>query len=124
MPELFLSYRRADTAGYAGRLSTVLRKQFGEDQVFQDIETIAPGSDFRAAIETAIGKSQVLLVLIGNTWLTECDKQGQRRLSDPADFVRLEIAIALRRGLKVAGVSGGRADAVRRGVTGRSQDAG
>ncbi|MDO9161004.1 MAG: toll/interleukin-1 receptor domain-containing protein [Methylococcaceae bacterium] len=101
MPELFLSYRRADTAGYAGRLATVMRKQFGEDQVFQDIETIAPGSDFRATIETAIGKSQVLLVLIGNTWLTECDKQGQRRLSDPADFVRLEIAIALRRGLKV-----------------------
>lgn len=101
MPQLFLSYRRADTAGYAGRLAPALRKHFGEDQVFQDIETIAPGSDFRAAIEAAIGNSQLLLVLIGNTWLTESDQQGQQRLLDPMDFVRLEIATALKRGINV-----------------------
>ncbi|MDP3333849.1 MAG: toll/interleukin-1 receptor domain-containing protein [Methylococcaceae bacterium] len=100
MPQLFLSYRRSDTAGYAGRLSSILRKQFGADQVFQDIEAITPGSDFRAAIETAIGNSQVLLVLIGNTWLAELKSQGLR-LSDSADFVRLEVATALKQGVKV-----------------------
>lgn len=101
MAKIFLNYRRSDTAGHAGRIAIALREHFGEDQVFQDIETIAPGSDFQSVIEKAVGGCQVLIVLIGNTWLTESDDQGGRRLTQPADFVRLEIATALRRKVKI-----------------------
>lgn len=101
MTSIFLSYRRADTAGYAGRLARALRSRFGDEEIFQDIETIQPGSDFRISIDIAIQRCEVLLVLIGNTWLTESDAEGRRRLDDPDDFVRLEIATALRRGVRI-----------------------
>jgi len=73
----------------------------GAENVFQDVEAIAPGSDFTAAIDTAVARCQVMLVLIGNTWLTERDAQGSRRLDDPRDYVRLEISAALRRATPV-----------------------
>ena len=100
MTAIFLSYRRADTSGYAGRLTSALQEHFGEDQVFHDIETIQPGRDFRLAIDQAISRCRVLLVLIGDTWLTETGEKG-RRLDDPSDYVRLEIATALRQGIPV-----------------------
>jgi len=98
---IFLSYRRADTAGYAGRLSEALRKQFGEGSVFQDVEAIRPGSDFGHEIDGAISRCQVLVVLIGDTWATERSPDGGRRLEDSDDFVRLEITTAFRRGTRV-----------------------
>jgi hypothetical protein len=98
---IFLSYRRINTSGYAGRLADSLEKHFGEGSVFQDIEAIAPGSNFVQAIDAAIARCQVLLVLIGDTWLTECGSDGSPRLSDPADFVRLEVAAGLRSGMPV-----------------------
>src|SRR5512134_3673778 len=98
---IFLSYRRADTAGYAGRLAEALRSRFGRDSVFQDVEAIRPGSDFVHEIDGAIARCHVLVVLIGDTWLTERSASGGRRLEDPEDFVRLEIATALRRGMGV-----------------------
>jgi hypothetical protein len=101
MVAIFLSYRRADTAGHAGRLSAALQRRFGPGTVFQDIEAIAPGADFAQAIEAAVTRCEVLLVLIGDTWLTESDAEGRRRLDDPRDFVRLEIAAALRAGTLV-----------------------
>jgi hypothetical protein len=101
MPAIFLSYRRADTSGYAGRLAEGLAKRFGPDAVFQDVETIAPGSGFASDIEVAVAQCHVLLALIGDTWLIEPDAEGGRRLDDPRDFVRLEVAAALRRGTKV-----------------------
>lgn len=96
MPAIFLSYRRADTAGYAGRLAEALERRFGKGSVFQDVEAIVPGSDFLHAIDLAVARCQVLLVLIGDTWLTERGAGGCTRLDDPADFVRLEVASALR----------------------------
>lgn len=98
---IFLSYRRADTAGYAGRLSEALRKRFGEGSVFQDVEAIRPGSDFGHEIDGAIARCQVLVVLIGDTWATERMPDGGRRLDDPDDFVRLEIATGLGRGTRL-----------------------
>ena len=101
MTAIFLSYRRISTSGYAGRLADSLEKHFGEGSVFQDIEAIAPGSNFTQAIDAAIARCQVLLVLIGDTWLTERGSDGSPRLSDPADFVRLEVAAGLRSGMPV-----------------------
>src|SRR5712692_8675359 len=91
---IFLSYRRDDTAGYAGRLYDRLKTRF-PGRVFMDVGAIAPGSDFVATIEKAVGDCAVLIALIGKQWMNES------RLQDPSDFVRLEIAAALKRGIRV-----------------------
>ena len=110
MPAIFLSYRRADTGGYAGRLAESLERRFGHGSVFQDVEAIAPGSDFAQAIGAAIARCQVVLALVGDTWLTERDANGRPRLEDTQDFVRLEVASALQAGTPVLPVlvEGGR----------------
>jgi hypothetical protein len=98
---IFLSYRRNNTSGYAGRLADSLERHFGGGSVFQDVEAIAPGSNFVQAIDTAIARCEVLVVLIGDTWLTERGADGKPRLSDPSDFVRLEVAAGLRAAIRV-----------------------
>jgi hypothetical protein len=97
MARVFISYRRADTAGYAGRLHEYLAPVFGEPNIFMDIDNIPPGEDFIRVIEYAIQRCDVVLVLIGPHWATLTDAQGYRRLHDPHDFVRLEVATALAR---------------------------
>ena len=97
MGGIFISYRRGDTAPYAGRLRDWLSLQFGADQVFRDLDTIRPGERFPLAIEQAVGSCDVLVVLIGPTWLAVADRAGRRRLDEPDDHVRLEIMTALGR---------------------------
>ncbi|MDR6382628.1 toll/interleukin-1 receptor domain-containing protein [Paraburkholderia caribensis] len=101
MRPIFISYRREDTEGQAGRLFESLREVFGEHTVFMDVATIEPGADFRRAIETNIDKCAVLLALIGRTWLTVTDREGKRRIDNPNDFVRLETSSALKRDVTV-----------------------
>jgi hypothetical protein len=101
MARIFLCYRRDDSGGYAGRLYDRLGQRFGHDNLFMDIDTIAPGLDFVEAIEKAVGTCDVLLAVIGRQWLTSTDSQGQRRLDNPEDFVRLEIVTALVRQIRV-----------------------
>jgi hypothetical protein len=101
MPAIFLSYRRADAGGYAGRLADSLEEFFGRGNIFQDVETIAPGSNFANAIAAAIARCDVLLVLIGKAWLTGHAAAGSARLFDADDFVRQEIATGLRAGTHV-----------------------
>jgi hypothetical protein len=101
MATIFLSYRRQDTAGYAGRLADDLKERFGSASVFQDVVTIGPGTDFTQVIEEAVGSCRVLIALIGDTWATETAPDGSRRLHQANDFVRLEIASALRRSTAV-----------------------
>src|SRR5919108_3542603 len=100
---IFLSYRREDTAGHAGRLWDALREGvegqsgFEADQIFMDIDAIEPGVDFRESIRRAVEASDVFLTVIGRDWLTATDAQGRRRLDNPADFVRVEVEAALER---------------------------
>ena len=101
MSGIFISYRREDSAPYAGRLCDRLGVEFGADQVFMDVDDIPPGTDFVAHIGAKIASSDALVVVIGHGWLTARDPAGQLRLSDPNDFVSLEIALALRRGILV-----------------------
>ena len=101
MPKIFISYRREDTSGYAGRLLERLSSEFGGENVFMDLEDIQPGTDFVEAIQRAVGSSDVLIVLIGKRWLTATDESGRRRIENPQDFVRIEIENALARGLRV-----------------------
>lgn len=93
--KIFISYRRDDSAGYAGRLFDFLTAQFGENNIFMDIDTIEPGEDFRKVVKNAVATCDVVLVMIGKQWLSMLDAQGRRRLDDPRDWVRVEIAAAL-----------------------------
>lgn len=104
MPSIFVSYRREDSAGHTGRIHDDLTEALGPGHVFMDIDTIEPGMDFVEAIEDGIGRCKVLLVVIGRSWLSITDARGRRRLDDPNDFVRLEVATALQRGVKVVPV--------------------
>lgn len=94
MFRLFLSYRRDDTAGFAGRLADALEAAFGPGSVFRDVDDIRPGEDFVQAIESHLGEVGAVLVVIGPRWLA-AGADGRRRLDDPGDFVRQEIQAAL-----------------------------
>lgn len=104
MPLIFISYRRDDCAGHAGRLYDRLRDHFGPENIFRDIDTIEPGQDFVDAIETAVGACPAVVVLIGKQWANIKDAEGRRRLDNPEDFVRLEVAAALKRKVRVVPV--------------------
>lgn len=101
MRKIFVSYRRADSQGWAGRLGEALAREFGDVACFFDIESIAPGDDFTAAIGAALASSETMLVLIGPHWLSASFPDGSRRLDDPQDFVRIEIATGLARRFRV-----------------------
>jgi TIR domain len=98
---IFISYRREETAYPAGWLYDRLVARFTDDQVFKDVDSIELGDDFVEVISTAVGSCDVLLALIGDRWLTITDEDGQRRLDDPNDFVRVEIEAALARNVRV-----------------------
>src|SRR6202795_3034829 len=103
MNGIFISYRRDDAPGYAGRLYDRLAAHFGANHVFMDVQGIEPGVDFVDAIERALASCEILIVLIGKDWLAP-DSAGRRRLDDPNDFVRVETATALARGIRVVPV--------------------
>lgn len=92
---IFINYRRDDTGGEAGRLYDDLTRAFDANTVFMDVAGIQPGKDFRKSIDENVAQSAVLLAVIGRQWLTISDASGARRLDNPNDFVRLEIASAL-----------------------------
>ena len=98
MQGIFISYRRQDSQSAAGRLADDLKKNLAGVSVFRDVETIQPGMDFVDVINHALQSCGVLLAVIGPRWLTSVDSAGQRRLDNPDDFTRLEIATALKRG--------------------------
>jgi hypothetical protein len=98
---VFISYRRQETAPYARLLREELSRRLGSQQVFMDVDSIEVGVDFTEAIQRAVDACQVLLALIGPQWLTATDAEGQRRLDNPDDSVRLEIQAALARNIRV-----------------------
>jgi hypothetical protein len=100
--DIFISYRREQTQHAAGRLKDDLALAFGPPTtIFRDIEDIEPGLDFTRALDKALRSSGVMLVMIGPDWLDLKDRQGQRRLDLPNDWVRLEVVRALERDIRV-----------------------
>jgi TIR domain len=98
---IFISYRREESRWSARSLYDRLSASFGPKQIFMDIDAIALGEDFIKAIERTVSECDVLIAIIGANWLTSKDDQGDRRLNDPEDFVRMEIANALSRDIRV-----------------------
>ncbi|MBI5959254.1 MAG: SUMF1/EgtB/PvdO family nonheme iron enzyme [Chloroflexi bacterium] len=96
MPRIFISYRRADSAMAAGRIHDRLVAVFGPENIFKDVDDIPPGEDFRIFIAKEIARTDIMLVLIGAQWLNVRDNLGSRRLTNPADYVRIEIETGLK----------------------------
>jgi hypothetical protein len=96
---IFISYRRGDSEGQARALSIELAKYVGQESAFMDVDSIALGRDFRQALHERLESCDALLALIGPSWLDMKDAAGKRRLEDPGDYVRQEIATALTRNI-------------------------
>jgi hypothetical protein len=99
--QIFISYRHEDSAASAGRLYDRLSGHFPSSRIFIDVDSVDLGEGFAKTIEETVGSCDVLIAVSGKAWLTSCDQEGQRRLDNPEDFVRLEIATALKRGIRV-----------------------
>lgn len=92
---VFISYRRSDSAAFAGRIADFFTYCYPDVSVFFDVVAIELGEDFVEAIRRRLEGSEVILALIGETWLEATDAHGRRRLRNPSDFVRLELSMAL-----------------------------
>ncbi len=101
MRMIFISYRRDDSGAQAGRIYDRLSGHFGRERVFMDIDGVDLGEDFVDVINRTLAASGVVIAVIGKEWLTISDEEGRRRLSNPKDLVRIEIATALRRRIRI-----------------------
>ncbi len=98
---IFISYRRDDASHVAGRMADALGVRVGRENVFVDVDSVAPGEDFVRKIETTIRASDTFLAVIGSNWLKAPGPDGLRRIDLPGDFIRLEVKSALAAGLRI-----------------------
>ncbi|WP_426562581.1 toll/interleukin-1 receptor domain-containing protein [Angustibacter sp. McL0619] len=101
---VFVSYRRSDVSGYAGRITDALGAALGRANVFQDVATIVPGVDFPEEVDGWLARSDALLAIIGPGWLGALTAEGERRLFQADDLVRMEVAHGLRSDVRVVPV--------------------
>ena len=94
MSGVFINYRGEDTSSYGVLLYRELARQFGDDLVFLDSVSIEAGADFADEILGRVRSTQVLLAVVGPRWLTAADPSGRRRIDDPDDWIRRELAHA------------------------------
>ena len=98
---IFISYRRSDALGFAGRLSDSLESYFGKNRIFRDIEDIAGGADFEEVIKSSLESAIAVIVLIGPRWTSITDTNGNPRLGAARDYVTAEISMALELGIPI-----------------------
>jgi TIR domain-containing protein len=92
---VFISYRRSDSADVCGRANEALTAAFGRHAIFRDIGSIPVGARFCSEIGDTLAKCKAVLVMIGPQWVGARDVDGNWRLENPADLVRIEIETAL-----------------------------
>jgi hypothetical protein len=100
---IFITYRREDSQGFAGRLEDDLSERFGDALIFRDRE-IAPGEDFVKRLRDTLNSTDVALAVIGPRWVDCRNPDGQRRLDAEDDWVRVEIETMLARATPVVPV--------------------
>lgn len=98
---VFISYRRADSAAYTGRLYDSLSDHIDKGSLFMDLDKIPGGVDFVEAVKNAIDSARAMIVVIGPEWLTIRHDDGPPRIQDPNDHVHQEVALGLERGIRV-----------------------
>jgi preprotein translocase subunit SecY len=103
MPGLvFISYRRDDEPDIALMLYEGLADAFGRESLFMDVEGgIRVGSNFVDVLNEKVAECDVMLALVGRSWLQAADAQGRNRLHNADDYVRTEIEAAMRAGKSV-----------------------
>jgi len=101
MARIFINYRRDDTPGVAGRLFDHLALKYARSELFMDVDAMQPGIDFAKQLDTQVSQCHVLLAVIGPRWLDAHDQAGRRRLDNDKDYVRVELASALKRDIAV-----------------------
>ena len=101
MPKIVISYRRRDSEAMTGRIFDRLVAHYGREAVFRDIDNIPPGIDFRTHITDALAHSDILLAIVGPRWAGRSGRAGGARIDDESDLVRIEIEMALQRGISV-----------------------
>jgi hypothetical protein len=104
MSAVFISYRRDDTSGEARALFDFLSNHLGKKSVFMDVDSIALGRDFRTVLQETTSSCDLMLVLIGRSWVGVRDENGKTRIENPTDYVRLEIGSALKRNIPITPV--------------------
>jgi hypothetical protein len=80
--KVFISYRRADSAGYAGRVMDRLDRELGRDLLFMDVDAIPLGMNFSKVLDEEVAKCGVLLAVIGPRTIQVFPKDRLTR--DPA----------------------------------------
>jgi hypothetical protein len=96
---VFISYRRGDAGDVVGRIYDRLVDRFGKSHVFKDVDSIPLGVDFRQQLSESVGGCRIFLAIISRGWLQQSD--GERRIDQSNDFVRIEIEAALQRSIPV-----------------------
>jgi hypothetical protein len=98
---IFINYRRGDDPGFTQALYSRLEQVFPAERLFMDVDNIAPGLDFVQVLNDQVARCDVLIAVIGKTWLIAADEAGVRRLDNAEDFVRIEIESALQQKKRV-----------------------
>ena len=101
MAGIFINYRRDDTPGVAGRLFDYLVSRYSRSQLFMDVDAMQPGIDFAKQLEVQVSQCHAVIAVIGPRWLDAHDQAGHRRLDSDNDYVRIELASALKRNIPV-----------------------
>lgn len=99
--QIFISYRREDSAGIAGRIYDRLVQEFGRSAVFKDVDSIPLGINFKQHIDSVIQRCDVVIAIIGDNWSGINKETNKSRLAEPRDLVRIEIEAALQRNIPV-----------------------
>ena len=102
---IFINYRREESAHIAGRLHDALASTFGRNKLFMDVDNIPVGRDFEEYLKSQVAACDAMLTIIGPTWVEGKNDTGQRRLDNPDDFVLIEIGAALARDIPVVPVA-------------------
>jgi TIR domain len=103
MPKITVSYRRGDSAAITGRIVDRLVAHYGADSVFRDIDNIPPGIDYRKYISGALASADILLAIVGPQWAGKT-LDGNTRIQEASDLVRIEVETALQRDIPVVPV--------------------
>lgn len=96
MAQIFLCYRSGDDAYAAALLDDKLSAIFGPDHIFRASRSIRPGQNYSDAIMHALEECQTMLVLIGPHWADRLTAPDTHPSTDDTDWVRIEIATALK----------------------------
>lgn len=97
----FLSYRRADSAQWVGRIYEGLTRDFLRSQLFVDVDYIGLGADFAAVIAGKMAKCSCFVCIIGRDWMGPSGRSGSARIFDQGDFVRIEVEAAIKAGIPI-----------------------